>query len=94
MNKVYWVFNVAVLPTLAVYVGYIGIVGGQWEFSLLLLLLTAVSIANYCKAFGEPHLRARENRHQDGYINQALERIDALETELAELKQEVQTKNV
>lgn len=89
MDKAYWAFNILLLPAFAVYVGYVGLLEGQWEVSLLLLLLTAVSIANYCKAFGESNVRARENSYQDEHINQALQRIDALETELADLKQEV-----
>ncbi|WP_288132700.1 hypothetical protein [Microbulbifer sp.] len=88
MGKAYWVFNVFLLPGFAVYVGYAGVIEGQWKVSLLLLLLTAVSTANYCKAFDEPNVRARENSYQDEYINQALQRIDTLEAELANLKEE------
>ncbi len=88
MHKAYWAFNVVLLPILAVYVCYVGIVSGSWEFSLLLFILSVTSIANYCQAFGEPNARARENSYQDDCINDALERIHALEQELHELKRE------
>lgn len=86
MYKAYWALNVIVLPSVALYVCWRGAQEGQWEFSLLLFLLSATSVANYCKAFGEPNVRARENSYQDKYINDALDRIDHLEQELVKLK--------
>ncbi len=88
MHKAYWAFNVVLLPILAIYVCYVGIVRGYWEFSLLLFILSVTSIANYCQAFGEPNVRARENSYQDDRINDALNRISTLEQELHDLKRE------
>jgi len=88
MHKVYWAFNIVFLPILATYVCYVGMVKGYWEFSLLLFFLSVTSIANYCQAFGEPTVRAREDSYQDDHINGALSRISALEQELNDLKRE------
>lgn len=89
MYKAYWALNVVILPIVAIYVCYVAILNEQWELSLLLLLLSVTSVANYCKAYGEPNIRARENSYQDDYINRALDRISALEQELSELKREM-----
>lgn len=94
MKICYWILNVVLLPLISIYVCYLNVNAGQWDDSILFLLLSVFSVGNYLKSYGEPLERARDQFFQDQFIHEALMRCEHLEEEINSLKIQLDNKSV